>query len=339
VPAVVDVAKFKTGSNNNLRPQQFINDPRDTNTVYVAIVDPVDHNGAVLKSVDAGMTWTDLAITSDAPATRLALSTTGVLYVGTGEGKTVTDHKGIYKYESGTWTLLTGIDTRLNINSIIVDPETQTTVYATASNDLAPLMEDGFFKSTDSGATWTKIVPAGFLRFGAITVQKSTTPNTLYMSAADSANHGVLLKSSDQGATWSLLYQGLKSESFTTVLFDGLVAGSKHGVFSLKTRSKLTNLKFSATKVKKNTLVRFTGTLRDGVTKKNLASKPIGMYELRGKKWVLIGLVKTNKSGVFSAPLRPSKTTTYRFIWTPDRTDRAEYASVSTLSLTVTVKK
>ncbi len=340
IPSVVNVAKFKSGDWNNLRPRYFLTDPANTSTVYLALIDPVDHKGAVLKSVDAGVTWTDLAISDDAPATVLSMTTSGIMYAGTGEGKpAVSSTKGIYKYENGTWTKLTGIDTQLNINSILVDPETQTTVYATASNDLAPQMLDGFFKSTDSGATWTKLAPAGYLRFGAITVQKNTTPNTLYLTATDYANHGIMLKSSDQGASWGLLYQGLKSETFNSVVFDGLVVGSKHGLIGMKTRSKMVNLKFSANNVKKNKYVTLTGNLIDGSTRKALANKTVGMYRLNGTKYVLIGTIKTDKNGKFTAPFRPQQTTKYVLNWWPDRTDRHEYAAVGTLNLTLTVKK
>lgn len=340
VPTVIDLAKFKTGSNNNLRPQQFINDPANPNIVYAAIVDPVDHNGAVIKSTDAGITWTDLAITDDAPATRLSMSTTGVLYVGTGEGKQTTTPKGIYKYESGAWTKLTGIDSRLNINSVVVDPETQTTVYATASNDLAPLSLDGFFKSTNSGATWTQIALTGYLGFGAITVQKSTAPNTLYMSARDTANHGVLLKSSDQGATWGSLYIGLKSETFTSVLFDGLLAGNKHGVYSLKSRAAFINFKTTTTTIKKNKTVTVTAVLKDAATKKLLKGKSIGLYQLSGTKWKLIGLYKTDaKKGTLTATIRAAKSGKYRLTFTPGKADRAEYSGITTKTINVTVKK
>jgi len=339
IPSVVNGAKFKTGSWNNLRPQHFITDPTNSNIVYLAMVDPVDHIGAVLKSTDAGATWTDLAITSDAPATILAMTKDGsALYAGTGEGKTGS-YKGVYKYTGGTWTLLTGIDTRLNITGLMVDPETQTTVYASASNDLAPLQIDGFYKSIDSGATWTKIVPGGYHGFGAITVQKSTAPNTLYLSAVDNTNHGVLLKSSDTGTSWGVLYIGLKSESFTTVLFDGLMAGNKHGLFSLKSRAKLDQMKVTASSIVKGKRTAITGILKDSTTRKLLKNKSIGIYRLVGKTWKLTGIVKTSNKGVFTANLKPTKTTKYRLTWTPNRTDRIEYVGITTKSYTITVKK
>ncbi|MFH1171036.1 MAG: sialidase family protein, partial [bacterium] len=337
IPSVVNVAKFKTGSWNNLRPKHFINDPADPNTVYLAMFDPIDHNGAVLKSTDAGVTWADLAIADDAPATVLSRTTTGVLYAGTGEGKSTTTVKGVYKYENSAWTKLTGIDTRLNIMSVMVDPEVQTTVYAAASNDLAPLQEDGFYKSIDSGVTWTKIVPTGYTDFGTITVQRSTLPNTLYMSAIDSATHGVLLKSSDAGATWGILYTGLKSETYTSALFDGLVAGNKHGVFGIKSKVEFKSL--ASKKIQKGKTALISTTLRDKATKKLLKNKKVTLYKKVGKVWKFQSTHTTNSKGLVRFITKPSKTAQYRLVWKPVKTDKAEYASLTSNVITVTVKK
>jgi photosystem II stability/assembly factor-like uncharacterized protein len=337
IPSVVDVAKFKTGTWNNLRPQHFINDPTNANIVYLALTDPIDHNGAVLKSTDAGVTWTDLGIADDASAKVLAMSTTGVLYAGTGEGKQTTTPKGVYKHDGTTWTKLTGIDTRLNIKSVVVDPEVQTTVYATASNDLAPLQLDGFFKSIDSGATWTKILPTGYSGFGAITVQKNTVPNTLYMSAVDTANHGILLKSSDQGATWGVLYQGLKSESYSSVVFDGLVVGSKHGLFGLK--SKGTFLSLTGAKVKTKVPVKLSATLKDKATKKILKGKLVKLYYKDGKKWKLKATAVTDKKGKVTFTVKTNITRQYHMAWAPGKNDKNEYAGTDSSNVTITIKK
>jgi hypothetical protein len=338
IPPVVNKTKFKTDTWNNLRPKYFLSDPLDANVVYLAMYDPIDNNGAVLKSTDSGVTWTDLAIADDAPAIVLSMTKTGVLYAGTGYDKVTTTTKGIYKYDGASWTKLSGIDTRLNIISVMVDPEVQTTIYATASNDLAPLQLDGFFRSIDSGATWTKITTTGYSDFGAITVQKSTSPNTLYMSATDGVNHGVLLKSSDQGATWGLLYQGLKSETFSTVLFDGLVVGSKHGLFALKSKAKL-DAKVSATKVKKGSAITLTGTLKDAANKRPLKSKVLGLYQLNGKTWKLIGTTKTTKTGTLSVKVKPKKNSTFRVTWIPDKKDKAEYSGSVSKNFVITIKK
>ncbi|MFA6587602.1 MAG: hypothetical protein WCT08_00895 [Patescibacteria group bacterium] len=337
IPTVVNQAKFKTDTWNNLRPKHFLSDPTDANILYLAMYDPIDNNGAVLKSTDAGITWTDMGIADDAPATVLSMTKTGVLYAGTGYGKSTTTTKGIYKFDGASWTKLVGIETSLNIISILVDPEVETTVYATAANDLAPLQLDGFYKSIDSGATWTKIVPTGYTDFGAITVQKNTSPNTLYMSASDSANHGILLKSSDQGATWGVLYQGLKSESYGAVVFDGLVVGSKHGLFGLK--SKGTFLSLNGAKVKAKVPVKLSATLKDKATKKILSGKLVKLYYKEGNKWKLKATAVSNKKGKVTFTVKTHITRQYHMAWAPGKIDKNEYAGTDSSNVTITIKK
>jgi len=336
----IDVAKYIDSDTNMnlLRPQMFINDPNNSSIVYVALSGPTTGTtwiGVVLKSTDSGTTWTDLALPDDAPAVSLAISKTGVMYVGTGASNSPT--KGVYKLDSGAWTKLTGIPTDVNINSILIDPENESTLYVVASGD-ARLSHDGFYKSVDAGATWKMAAGlSDYYNFDAVTIQRSTTPNTLYVSCRDKLWHGVLLKSSDAGETWGVLYQGLKSETFNTVVFDGLVAGSKHGVFGLHSRSKFINLKLSASKVKKGKLVSVTGTLRDAATKLTLKNKVLGMYQQNGKKWQLLGTIKTNNTGAFTAYFRPVKNSTYIVTWIPNKTDRVEYVGASILPQKLTV--
>jgi len=329
IPSVVNLAKFKTGSTNNLRPKYFLSDPNEANTVYLAMYDPIDNNGAVLKSIDAGATWTNMAITDDAPATSLSMSKTGILYVGTGYGNSTT--KGIYKYADSAWTKLTGIADTLNINSVMADPESTRSVYATAT--------DGIYKSADMGATWAKIVPTGYHGFGPITVQKSTAPNTLYITAADDLNHGVLLKSSDAGNTWGTLFTGLKSESFTAVLFDGLVAGNKHGVLSLKSKVGYSGTKLSASRVRKNSYVTLSSTLKDVTTKKIIKNSTVKLYYKSGNTWKLKATTKSNsRTGKFSFRVKITKNIQYRLTWTPGSTNSAEYTSSNSKIYSIKLK-
>jgi hypothetical protein len=337
----IDVAKFidPDTSMNVMVPQQFVTDQNDTSAVYLALSGLPTGGawvGAVLKSTDAGATWTDMALPNDAPASSIAISKTGILYVGTGESHSTL--KGVYKYANGVWSALSGIPTDVNINSILIDPENESVVYVAASGD-GRIGHDGIYKSSDAGVTWKKAAGlSGYYGFKAITLQRSTTPNTLYVSGRDSANHGVLLKSGDAGENWGLLYQGLKSESFNTAVFDGLVVGSKHGIIAIKSKGKF-DMKASAATIKKGKVVSLTGTLKDAATKRVLKNKQIGIYQQIGKKWKLVGAVNTNKkTGALDIKIKPSKTTTYRLTWTPDKKDKVEYASLSK-TFTITVKK
>lgn len=175
--------------------------------------------------------------------------------------------------------------------------------------------------------------------FDNISLQRSTTPNTLYVTCRDGAHHGLVLKSSDAGETWGVLYQGLKNESYNSAVFDGLVVGSERGLFSMKSKAKIIKVKVHTSTIIKGKGTSFTGVLKDATTKKLLKYKYVRVYRQVGKTWKLVNGIKTNKYGVFTVKVKPAKTTKYRLIWTPKRADSAEYARAISGIYTVTVKK
>ncbi len=338
IPSAINIEKFTEDDSVVLRPKYFLSDPSNTNTVYLALYGPKsnDYVGAVLKSTDAGITWTDLELTNDAPATVMSITEDGsLLYVGTGYDKLTNTQRGLYQHNGSTWTKLSGIEERLNITGVMVDPEVQTSVYVAASNDLAPEQLDAFYYSTDSGSNWTKITPTGYVGFGPITVQTSTNPNTLYMSARDNDSHGVLLKSSDRGVTWGALYTGLKSESFTTMLFDGLVAGNKQGVFSIKSMAKFKGDHTFQTKKDKPVILK--ATVKDAATNKKLTKKTIHLYRKKDGKWEKYKSALTNNSGIVTFSVKSNKSKKYQMRWKPKTKDKEEYATSSSSTFKVTI--
>ena len=323
----IDIAKFVTNGWNLLRPYQFTNDPNDPSIVYVTLAGPSTGQewiGAVLKSADSGATWSDLSITADAPASAIAVIKTGVLYVGSGYGKSSV--KGIFKYSAGVWAKLNGIPADVNINSIMIDPDNESIIYVAAAGD-GRVGHDGFYKSSDAGTTWKKSLGLENLyNFTDITVQRSTTPNTIYVTCRDNAWHGLILKSSDAGETWGVLYTGLKQETFNSVIFDGLIAVSKHGVMSLKSKVNL-GLKNTALAVKKNLKFKVSGKLTDATTKKILKNKIIELQQYVGKKWVTKAGGKVDQKGKFGFSIKVTKAAKYRVVWKPGKVDRTEYAA------------
>lgn len=316
---------------NILTPYQFLSDPNDTSTVYAALGSTTI--GVLLKSTDAGETWTDMGLIDDAPAKSIAITPTGVIYVGT--GMVDTSVNGVYKYADGEWTKLSGIPDTVGINSIQVDPSDENTVYVAASGD-GLLGDDGFYKSTDGGSTWTKNSElSDYFTFSALTVQRSTSPATLYMSCQDDQMRGIMLKSADGGETWGVLYTGLKSETYNTMVFDGLVVGSKHGLFSLKSKAQFKKLTDATIGAGESTIV--SGRLVDATTHKVLKHKRVGLYVKKHGHWVLQATQKTNKHGRVSFSVSPLKTRKYKLMWTPRSTFAEEYATSTSKKVTVTV--
>lgn len=67
---------------------------------------------------------------------------------------------------------------------------------------------DGVWKSTDYGATWTKILDVGYSAIGVSIAVAGTTPATLWVSAG-AGEGGALLRSKDGGAHWAKIGGGL----------------------------------------------------------------------------------------------------------------------------------
>ena len=332
VPSINEAKFINTDTGmNNLTPYQFANDPNNSATVYAALSSTTI--GTLLMSTDSGATWTELL--DDFPAHSVAIGKNGVIYVGGGNSTTVA--LGMYKYADSVWTKLTGLPEDVDINSIIIDPDNEDIIYVAASGE-STLGEDGFYKSTDAGVTWTKNASlADYYGFNSITLQRSTTPNILYLTCRDSESHGLLLKSSDRGDTWGILYTGLKSETYNTIVFDGLLAGSQHGLFSLKSKAKFKSLK--DIKISKGEIATLSAKLQDKATKKILKNKQVLLYQKHGNHWKLKKHKKSSITGKVTFHVQPVKTQTYRLSWKPGEKYSEEYTRSYSKNVTVSIKK
>ncbi|MFF5436000.1 cellulose binding domain-containing protein [Streptomyces achromogenes] len=131
-----------------------------TKTIYVGVA---DKDNAVYRSTDAGATWTRLAgqptgylahkgvLDAVNGYLYLAYSDTGGPYDG-GKGRLMR-----YATATGTWTDISPVaeaDTYYGFSGLTVDRQHPSTLMATAYSSWWP--DTQLFRSTDSGATWTK---------------------------------------------------------------------------------------------------------------------------------------------------------------------------------------
>ncbi|MER6673254.1 cellulose binding domain-containing protein [Streptomyces sp. NPDC000983] len=131
-----------------------------TRTVYVGVA---DKDNAVYRSTDAGATWTRLA---GQPTGYLAHkgvldAENGQLYLSySDKGGPYDGGKGqLWRYTTatGAWTNISPVaeaDTYYGFSGLTVDRQDPGTVMATAYSSWWP--DTQIFRSTDSGATWTK---------------------------------------------------------------------------------------------------------------------------------------------------------------------------------------
>jgi photosystem II stability/assembly factor-like uncharacterized protein len=207
-------------------------DPQDPFTFYVAL-----GTGGLMKTSDDGATWSGVfekEAVAAVGAVAVAPSDPKVVWVGTGEGNdrnSTAWGNGVYRSTDAgaTWTHV-GLEDSKAISRIVVHPTDPATAWVAVLGDLwQPSPERGLYKTADGGKTWKAVltgsVPYGN-RIGCRDVALDPKdPNVLYAAlyarrrtpwsfaygpaATDGKDLGGLFKSTDGGATWKKLENGL----------------------------------------------------------------------------------------------------------------------------------
>jgi len=207
-------------------------DPDDIYTYYVGL-----GTGGVMKTTNDGATFS--AIFEKEPvaaigAIAVAPSNAKHVWVGTGEANDRNSSSwgnGVYHSTDGgsTWTNV-GLKESKTIARIAVHPKDTNTVYAAAMGDLwNPSPERGLYKTVDGGKTWKTVLtgPKGYenkVGCGDVVLDPSDS-STVYAALyarrrtpwsfsagpewTDGKDLGGIFKSTDGGATWKKLENGL----------------------------------------------------------------------------------------------------------------------------------
>jgi photosystem II stability/assembly factor-like uncharacterized protein len=209
------------------RTRAAVGVPGQPNVFYMGQV-----NGGVWKSDDYGRTWNpifDEQPTQSIGAIAVAPSDPDIVYVASGEGLQRPDLSvgdGIYRSSDAgkTWTHL-GLRDGQQIPALVVDPRDANHLYAAVlGHPYGPNAERGIFESRDSGATWKKSLYVDENTGGSDIVLDPKNPNTLYAALWEArqgpwefgntyaGTHGGLFKSTDGGANWRKLSNGLPAD-------------------------------------------------------------------------------------------------------------------------------
>jgi photosystem II stability/assembly factor-like uncharacterized protein len=199
--------------------------PGQPDAVYVATA-----SGGVFKSSNNGVSFAPVFDKVNAMmsigAIAVAPSTPTTVWVGTGEANTRQSSSwgdGVYKSTDGgkTWTDMGLEDTR-SVGRIVIDPRNADIVYVAAQGHLwGPNAERGVFKTTDGGKTWAKSLFVDENTGANDLVIDPSNPQVLYaaMYQRQRRNWGFngggpgsnIYKTTDGGATWSKMTNGLPS--------------------------------------------------------------------------------------------------------------------------------
>jgi hypothetical protein len=191
-------------------------DPNAPATMYAAPY--ADGTGSVAKSIDGGVSWTQIGPRSRAPFDNGALSQQATWHIVVDPTNSlrvyVASTDGVFRSTDGgaTWAWApTQGPAFTAVYQLAVDPLAPSVLYASTQGG-------GLQKSTDSGATWT-VMNSGIPTLSSNSVVADHQhPNTVYAAASFNG----VFKSVDGAASWTPVNTGFNSLSggFSSLLMD-----------------------------------------------------------------------------------------------------------------------
>jgi photosystem II stability/assembly factor-like uncharacterized protein len=196
--------------------------PKNKVEYYVGVA-----SGGVWKTVNDGTTWTPVFDKEGSYSigwVTLDPNDPAVVWVGTGESnsqRSVAYGDGIYRSDDGgkNWQNL-GLKKSEHIGRVVIDPRDSKVVYVAAEGPLwGPGGDRGLFKSADGGKTWKAVLTISE-NTGVVDVAiDPSNPDIVYAAAYQRRRHvftlidggpeSAIYKSTDAGATWNKLKNGL----------------------------------------------------------------------------------------------------------------------------------
>ncbi len=196
--------------------------PEERHTWYIGV-----SSGGVWKTTNAGTTFTPVFQNEGSysiGSVVLDPKNPNTVWVGTGEAnnqRSVGWGDGIYRSDDAgrSWRNL-GLKDSQHIGRIVIDPRNSNVVYVAAYGPLWSAGGDrGLYKTTDGGATWTKILNVSEHTGISDVIMDPANPDVLLAAAHQRRRHTWTLihggpesglhKSTDGGATWRRIRTGL----------------------------------------------------------------------------------------------------------------------------------
>src|SRR6185503_7862944 len=169
----------------------------------------------VYKTTDAGATWTHIGLENTTSIGRVIVHPTdpNIVYAAAvGNLWKASPERGVYKTTDGgrTWNRILYVDTLTGATDMVMDPRNPNVLYAATYQRLRSAFGfngggpgSALYKTTDGGATWTKLekgIPAGDKGRIGLAISKSN-PDVV-VALIEHATESGTYRSDDAGATW-----------------------------------------------------------------------------------------------------------------------------------------
>ena len=195
-------------------------DPNDSKTVWVGTGEAnprndVSYGDGVYKSTDGGDTWTKSGLQGTKYICRILVDPRNhnhVIVGALGDAFSDSSDRGVYVTDDGgrTWKQTLYVGPESGASDLAMDAQNPNVLYAgiwkfqrRPWTFVSGGIEDGLYKSTDGGESWTKLqghgLPAAPMGRIGIAVAPSNG-NRVY--AVIESKEGVLWRSDDGGANW-----------------------------------------------------------------------------------------------------------------------------------------
>ncbi len=196
-------------------------DPKNPNVVWVGTGEnnsqrSVGFGDGVYRSEDGGRTWRNMGLRDSQHIARILIDprNSNVVYVAAqgplwGPG----GERGLYKTTDGgrNWNKILNISENTGVTDVVMDPRDPDVLLAAAHQRRRHVWtllhggpESGLHRSTDGGATWSRVrlgTPADV--FGRIGLAVApSNPDIIYAQVEAANQRGGLYRSTDRGVTW-----------------------------------------------------------------------------------------------------------------------------------------
>lgn len=197
--------------------------PSDPDTLYVGsgeadMRSDIAYGNGMYKSVDGGKTWSHVGLDDTRQIGAIAVDPhdANVVYVAAlGHQYGPNAQRGVFKSVDGgkSWTKVLYRDADTGAIDVALDPAAPNVVYAALWQTRRPPWNvyppsngpgSGLYKSTDAGATWTRLSTGLPAHVGRIGIAPSPAkPGRVYALVDAGADDGGVYRSDDGGATWT----------------------------------------------------------------------------------------------------------------------------------------